>query len=846
MTLAGQLVELQIMPGVMPSTDATSSDIPCWASTYHVRFDSTTGRLRKIGGWSHQTFDYNVTVDGTIRTVYSATINQQVTTILGTNTSLYALLGSSLSNITPLDITPIDAPDSLATHYATLASNPISTTSGSNVITIADTEAGLFQTGDVYTLSGATTTNGVPNTEINARHIIRTIGVNVLTVQVGTNATSTGSGGGASVVRSSGLITLTQMAHGLSENERIGVAGVATLAASSATVGAPGTGYVPGDIIKVAGGDFESPATFTLSTTKVVSATVAAGGTGGSSGTQTVTGTTGSGTKFQASVTVSGGGSITAVLSISLAGSYASNPSILTNEPVTGASLTGAALNVIMGVNTITLLDAGIYYTPPINNAATTCPHGTGATLDVTYSGIDNVGGIPNTDIDIEFNIRNVLTDSFDFMTEGTATSSVSGAGGSDIVYFLSIPAGNLDQGIGQGYGAGKYGVGLYGTALLSEFGEKYPQIWFCDRYGDNIVTTPGNQSGVYTWNGNTTEAPTLIPNAPTDINYAFVQDNILVTFGHELENQIFSSDQGDYTQWTASSNNQVFQLTLVGAGRLISHVPLNGYSLIFTSTQTYTFQYIGLLSGIWQIQILDSAIGILAPMARISVNGYAYWMGQDNFYMFRGGRVEIIPSNIGLQSSILRYVFDDLNYSQRYKIFAWYNENYDEIWWHYPSSESNECDRIARFNRTQQFWTADQMDRTAGEYPVQNLSNPRLADVGTLYLHESGNDDDGAPMVFSATTKKFLAGRDTIILGQIVPDSQMTGTIALTVGSYNYPQSAVAMNLNTYSITSTTERVPMQINGRYEDYTISGAELGQSFLMGQWMLEPQKSSRAP
>ena len=79
----------------------------------------------------------------------------------------------------------------------------------------------------------------------------------------------------------------------------------------------------------------------------VQNAAVVAGGSGGTNGTQTVTGTTGTGTKFQASVTVSGG-AITAVLSITVPGQYTALPSNLNSEPVTGASLTGATLSLAM------------------------------------------------------------------------------------------------------------------------------------------------------------------------------------------------------------------------------------------------------------------------------------------------------------------------------------------------------------------------------------------------------------------------------------------------------------------------------------------------------------------
>lgn len=667
----------------MPSTDATASDIPCWAFTDKCRFDPTTGRLRKIGGWIVNTFDYGSTISGVARTLYSATISEKVYTVIGTNSYLYSLIGSNLTNITPLQTSAIAIADSLDTHYATLGSNPLATTNGSNFVVVTDTEAALFKIGDTYTLSGASATNGIPSGELNADHIVRSIGSGTITIYTATAATSTGSGGGGSVVRSSGLLTVNDTAHGLSNGERV-----------------------------------------------------------------------------------------------------------------------------------------------KIDSAATT-------------------GGITNTQINLEFIIRNVTTNTFDVMTAGTATSSVTGGGGASTKYYPQIAAGAINQGQAQGYGAGLYGVGLYGTALTSSLGATYPRIWFMDRFGNNIIMTAGNSSSVYAWTGSNAVAPAVISNAPTDVNYAFVSDNILVTFGHDVENKIFSSDIGDYTQWTASSTNQVFEDIVEGAGRFISHCPVDGYNLIFTQTQTWTMKYIG-LPNVWQILPLDANVGLIAPMARVSVNGIAYWMGQDNFYMFRGGKVETIPSNFGAQSSILRYVFDNLNYSQRFKIFAWYNEEYDEIWIHYPSEGSNECDRVARVNRKLSCWMPDTMDRTAGEWPVTSLSNPRLMGSSTLYTHEAGNDDNDAALPFTATTRKYITGKDTAINSQIVPDSRMTGTITVTCRTSNYPQSTSFMNNQGYSVTSSTERVPTQLNGRYYDYVISGNELGQSFLMGSWFEEPQKGPTAP
>lgn len=133
----------------------------------------------------------------------------------------------------------------------------------------------------------------------------------------------------------------------------------------------PGIGnYAPGDTINLSGGTQTVTPVVTVATTQVVSATVAAGGSGGTDGTQTVTGTTGTGTPFQASVTVAGG-AITAVLSITVAGSYTVNPTTPATEPVTGASLSGAQLDIVLGVRTATATTPGTLTANPASDMMT-------------------------------------------------------------------------------------------------------------------------------------------------------------------------------------------------------------------------------------------------------------------------------------------------------------------------------------------------------------------------------------------------------------------------------------------------------------------------------------------
>lgn len=678
-TTIANLLPLECVIGTQPPTDQTPLATQHYSFSQNIRYFE--GKPQKIGGWNQQSFDNNASISGVVRSIFSTVFSNRTQTLIGSNEKLYNISGSVLTNITPLTVDTIAIANSLATHYATLAANPVSVTIGSSVVRVFDSEADKLQVGDTVTVSGATTTGGVPNTELNADHFIRLIGSGYYEFNVTTLATSTTTGGGASVVRSSGLITVTDAAHGQENGDRVKIIGA---------------------------------------------------------------------------------------------------------------------------------VDAG---------------------------------GIIAADINKEFILRNKTTNTFDVMTDGTASSSVTGAGGGATEYSQEIPIGNVNERYGQGYGMGLYGVGLYGTALLSDAGRSFPRIWFFDKYGDLIIANPGNQTGVYSWDGSTSEAPALVENAPTEVNYAFISDNILVTFGAgDIPNKIFSSDQGDITQWSASSLNAVYENNIQSAGRLVSHANVNGINVIFTEQRSYTMRFVGINSGVWSIKPLEP-IGIIAPMARVSVNGVVIWMGLNNFYMWRGGSVEILPSNSQEDSTLLNYVFDDLNFGQKSKIFAWYNSLFQEVWFHYPSSTSNEPDRVAVVNVKDFTWYPLQMGRTAAEYPEINLSVPRLATPSSLiYRHESGTDDVNSPLSWSLTfNKRYQQTKKSRNIMAFIPDSSQTGNITVNVQSWLYPQSQNAMYDQDYTITPTTERVSSTINGKIYQYNFSGSELGQTWQMGAWSEEVQE-----
>ena len=157
--------------------------------------------------------------------------------------------------------------------------------------------------------------------------------------------------------------------------------------------------YAPADTIHLTGGTQSTPAVLTVVTTQVSGATIAASGTvfpatWSGATTAIVQGTTGTGIKFQASCQMDVTG-LLSVNSVTLTGDYTVNPTAPANEPVTlisysgggapvGVTLTGAQLDITLGVLGFAISNAGVFTANPAGGTftqASTSGSGTGATF---------------------------------------------------------------------------------------------------------------------------------------------------------------------------------------------------------------------------------------------------------------------------------------------------------------------------------------------------------------------------------------------------------------------------------------------------------------------------------
>jgi hypothetical protein len=150
----------------------------------------------------------------------------------------------------------------------------------------------------------------------------------------------------------------------------------------------PGTGgqYAPTNTVTLAGGTQSVAPTLEILETQVVAASVSNGGNGGQFGTWTGTGTTGTGTPFQALVFVGSTGQLVSVISITYGGAYTVNPTNLSSEYITGPHIpNNAAVSLRMGISSFTVTNPGVFTANPSGGnltQASSSGSGTGATFN--------------------------------------------------------------------------------------------------------------------------------------------------------------------------------------------------------------------------------------------------------------------------------------------------------------------------------------------------------------------------------------------------------------------------------------------------------------------------------
>jgi hypothetical protein len=501
----------------------------------------------------------------------------------------------------------------------------------------------------------------------------------------------------------------------------------------------------------------------------------------------------------------------------------------------------------------------------------------------VTYTGAASLGGnITAGILNAEHRVATFISSgSYTIVVSATASASDSGDGGASTVASYQLSGGSDVYTSGTGWGSGGwsgvttgYSSTGWGVGVPAGLGVGVQlRTWSQAAYGQDLIINPrGN--GIYYWENNATptifdRAVLLNPASPspfdTDTDCPEVCNFVLVSdssrfvlafgvndYGSSVQDPLLVrwSDQENYAVWSPAITNQAGSFRLSAGSEIICAQQTRQEVLVWTDSAVYSMQYQG-PPFVWGFQPLGSNSSIAGPNAVVTVHDITYWMGVDKFYVYNG-RVQTLPCELR------QFVFDDINLTQQFQIFAGINDGFSEVWWYYCSANSNTIDKYVVYNYLENTWYYGNLARTAWiDTPLRDV--PVAAGYGGQILyHETGNDDGSvnppAPIECFIQSSDFDIGEghDFGFVWRIIPDLTFDGSTTPTpsvdfsvrprqfpgsnYGSANNPAVTSNNNYNTqrtYNVQQFTPQVNVRIRGRQMAMRVGSTGLGVAWQLG-------------
>ena len=317
----------------------------------------------------------------------------------------------------------------------------------------------------------------------------------------------------------------------------------------------------------------------------------------------------------------------------------------------------------------------------------------------------------------------------------------------------------------------------------------------------------------------------------------------------------IRNSSAGDFSNWIAADANE----NSVSATKIVKGMAVRGgttspaglfWSLDSLIRVTYSPTTVGTSTLYWKYDIVTSQSSILSSQSVIEYDGIYYWCGVDRFLAYNGV-VQEIKNNTNIN-----YFFDNLNFTQRQKVWAAKIPRWGEIWWFYPHGDSEECNNAIIFNVRDQIWYdagfAVGANRSAGvfsevfKYPIWADNQENQAGNYSLWQHEIGTDTvylsnvsavesyfetNSIGWVGGGPGQRSLQGANRWIrLERLEPDFVQTGDMSLVVTGkgyaedvddpsdpYDFSPSTLKLDLREQRREMRLKFISNTVNGNYQ-----------------------------
>ena len=519
--------------------------------------------------------------------------------------------------------------------------------------------------------------------------------------------------------------------------------------------------------------------------------------------------------------------------------------------------------------------------------------HGTQTGNYVTISGVVGpVGGVAASQINGNHKVTVLSSSTFTFPVTGPVTSNSAGGGGTAISISFEIDAGNPVPLNGYGWGTGTWGRSGWGLGSTSPVSQ--PQRdWWMDNFDNDLVANIRN-GAPYIWQRGSTVDPSaalstraitlqayatansyVANDVPVKVMQLLVsqQDKHLIAFGAVPFGSTNANDfdpmlirwasQDAPGNWTPTVTNTAGDLRISRGSRIVRALPTRQEILVWTDSHLYTLQFLG-TTDVFGLQEYADNISIASPRAVTTASNITYWMGQDKFYAYTG-RVETLPC------TLRNHVFQNLNFAQAEQIVSGTNEQWNEVWWFYPTADSEVNNAYVVYNHLDRLWYYGSINRTAWldtalrRYPqaantpvaVNNLGDVTVGN-GYLYSHENGLDDDGAALSAYIESSDFDLGEGDqfMLTRRMLPDVNFddstanTPEVTLEVRTRNFPGSSLSNNpsdaklVMRTTVDTYTEQVFVRARARQMALKVISDQLGVQWQLGEPRLDMREDGR--
>ena len=489
----------------------------------------------------------------------------------------------------------------------------------------------------------------------------------------------------------------------------------------------------------------------------------------------------------------------------------------------------------------------------------------------VTFSGATTFGPYSAAVLNAEYIVTSQTTNYITVYTGIQSTSATNGGGSAPVVAEYQIHVGQAIDTFGNGWGIGPWGTGRgWGTPYPVFTNTQDMRIWSSAVFGQNLVYNVRNE-GVYYWDASTSLTPsgqvtargvdiTALPG--TDGQAPNVGSRVIITEERHIvvlgANDPYAVDptaqdpllirwcsQEDPLVWTPAVTNTAGSQRLVYGSALITAEITRQETLIWSDTAVYSMRYLG-PPYTFGFNTISNEISIASPNCVTTANNITYWMGNSKFYVY-SGRVDTLPC------ALRQYVFDDFNFVQSNQVYAGTNEKYNEVWWFYPSSESDYNNRYVIYNYLEKLWYYGDIDRTAWlDSHIQGT--PWATYNGMLVQHESGTDDGSVnppaaiPAYIESADFDIGEGDKFSAVKRVIPDVDFIGSttttpsVTMTVSTRNFPGQGLFLNDTPTNISGSkvttqvydyTNQVFVRLRGRQVAFRIGSDGAGIKWQLG-------------